>query len=184
MFNVTFPSSSGCLKSCTAYTNPLLFLRSTLLYRVWGCRVGDCENNCFLVCDSAVRYKFTGVSEQLAPPSLSHKIKPTSETKLYGYRRRMDGLGAHLYMWGNTTALERAILKIRLNKYFFWQNQWGSLGLLGAWFTLVYCLAYSLILKMEATCSSETSVNLQWTGRCYIQEYMTLRDNGSEKLWY
>jgi hypothetical protein len=34
---------------------------------------------------------------------------------------------------------------------------------------LASCLTYSLTLKME-TCSSKTSVNLQWTIWCYIPE--------------
>jgi hypothetical protein len=38
-----------------------------------------------------------------------------------------------------------------------------SVNLLAACFMLVSCLAYSLNLKMEAACSSEASVNCQWT---------------------
>jgi hypothetical protein len=37
-------------------------------------------------------------------------------------------------------------------------------------FPLVYCLASSSTLKMEATYFSETSVDFQWTTRCYITE--------------
>jgi hypothetical protein len=37
-------------------------------------------------------------------------------------------------------------------------------------FTLVSCFAYSSTIKIEATCSSETSVDSQWTTRQYIQE--------------
>jgi hypothetical protein len=44
----------------------------------------------------------------------------------------------------------------------------GKCGLL--FFTLVY-LAYSPTLKMEATCSSETSVDFQRTTRRYIPEF-------------
>jgi hypothetical protein len=42
---------------------------------------------------------------------------------------------------------------------------WGmtKLALLATCFMLVSCLAYSLTLKMEATCSSETSVDFKWT---------------------
>jgi hypothetical protein len=39
---------------------------------------------------------------------------------------------------------------------------------------LVSCLAYSLILKMEVTCSSETQVDFQWTTWQYIAEDRTL----------
>jgi hypothetical protein len=41
-------------------------------------------------------------------------------------------------------------------------------------FTLVSSLAYSWILKMEAICFSETSVNFQQTTRRYIPEARTL----------
>jgi hypothetical protein len=40
-------------------------------------------------------------------------------------------------------------------------------------FTLVSRSAYSLALKMEAICSSETSVDFQWTTRRYIPEVFT-----------
>jgi hypothetical protein len=39
---------------------------------------------------------------------------------------------------------------------------------------LVSRLAYSSTLKMEATCSSETSINFQWTTWRYIPEPQTL----------
>jgi hypothetical protein len=42
-------------------------------------------------------------------------------------------------------------------------------------FTLVSCLAYSSTLKMEAKCSSETSVDFQRTTRHYIPEDRTLQ---------
>jgi hypothetical protein len=42
-------------------------------------------------------------------------------------------------------------------------------------FTLVSCLTYSSTLKMEATCSSETSVDYQWTIRRYMPEEITLQ---------
>jgi hypothetical protein len=35
---------------------------------------------------------------------------------------------------------------------------------------LISCLVYSSILMMEATCSSETSVDFQWTTRRNIPE--------------
>jgi hypothetical protein len=43
-------------------------------------------------------------------------------------------------------------------------------------FILVPCLVYFSTLKTEATCSSETSVDFQWTIRCYIPVDMTLLD--------
>jgi hypothetical protein len=39
----------------------------------------------------------------------------------------------------------------------------------------VSCLAYSLTLKMEVACSSETSVDFQWTTHCYIPEDTTVQ---------
>jgi hypothetical protein len=42
------------------------------------------------------------------------------------------------------------------------------------YFTLLSCLTYSSILKMKATCSSETSVDIQRTTRRYIPEDRTL----------
>jgi hypothetical protein len=43
-------------------------------------------------------------------------------------------------------------------------------------FRLVSCVAYSSTLKMEATCSSETSVDFQQTTQCYIPEDRALHD--------
>jgi hypothetical protein len=51
-------------------------------------------------------------------------------------------------------------------------SQAGNQRLLSA--TMVYCLAFSSTLKMEATCSSETSVDFQRTTRRYIPEDRTL----------
>jgi hypothetical protein len=49
-------------------------------------------------------------------------------------------------------------------------------------FTLVLCLAYSLNQKMEATCSSETSLDFQRTTWRYIPEERTLRNHRCENL--
>jgi hypothetical protein len=49
-------------------------------------------------------------------------------------------------------------------------------------FTLVYCSAYSSTLKMEAICSSETSVHIQRTTRRYIPEDSTLHNHRCEHL--
>jgi hypothetical protein len=51
-----------------------------------------------------------------------------------------------------------------------------------ACFMLVSCLAYSSIMKMEAKCSSETSVDFQRTTRRYITEDITLPNNRCENL--
>jgi hypothetical protein len=40
-------------------------------------------------------------------------------------------------------------------------------------FTLVSCMSYSSTVKVEATCSFETSVDFQWTARYYILENIT-----------
>jgi hypothetical protein len=47
-------------------------------------------------------------------------------------------------------------------------------------FTLVSCWAYSSTLNMEAICSSETSVDVQWTTRRYIPEDGTLHNHRCE----
>jgi hypothetical protein len=51
-------------------------------------------------------------------------------------------------------------------------------------FTLVSCLAYPSNLKMEATCSSQTSVDFQRTTRRYIPEDRTLHNHRCENLKY
>jgi hypothetical protein len=45
-----------------------------------------------------------------------------------------------------------------------------ELTLVAVRFELIYCLAYSSVLKMEPTYSSETSVNFHLTTRHYIPE--------------
>jgi hypothetical protein len=54
--------------------------------------------------------------------------------------------------------------------------------LLALCFTLLSCMAYSPIQKMEATCSSETSVNLQRSTRRYIPEDRTLHNHRCDTL--
>jgi hypothetical protein len=49
--------------------------------------------------------------------------------------------------------------------------------LLAACFMLIACLAYSSTLKMEATCSSKTLVDSQWTTWHYIPEDRTLHNH-------
>jgi hypothetical protein len=49
---------------------------------------------------------------------------------------------------------------------------------------LVSCLAYSLTLKMEVICSSDTSIDIQWTTWCYIPDESTLHIRGLlQKSW-
>jgi hypothetical protein len=50
------------------------------------------------------------------------------------------------------------------------------------YFMLVSCLAQSSILKIEATCSSENSVNFQRTMLCYIPEDRVLHKYRCEKV--
>jgi hypothetical protein len=47
---------------------------------------------------------------------------------------------------------------------------------------LVSCLVYTSTLKMEATCSSETSVDFQQNTQCYILEDRTLHNHRCETL--
>jgi hypothetical protein len=51
----------------------------------------------------------------------------------------------------------------------------GTYRLLTTSFTLVTCLAYSSTLKMEATCSSETSVDIRLTTWREIPDDITLQ---------
>jgi hypothetical protein len=51
----------------------------------------------------------------------------------------------------------------------------GILALVSISFTQVSCLAYSSILKMEATCYSETSSDFQRTAGHYITEDRALQ---------
>jgi hypothetical protein len=65
-----------------------------------------------------------------------------------------------------------------IKKHSFCQSQWTVVrilyiktDLLDTCFMLVSCLAYSSTLKMEATCSSETSVDFQRTTvRCIPED--------------
>jgi hypothetical protein len=49
----------------------------------------------------------------------------------------------------------------------FWKNVLPQSTLLADSFTLVSCVAYSSVQKMEAACSSTTSIDFQWSTRCY-----------------
>jgi hypothetical protein len=62
------------------------------------------------------------------------------------------------------------------------QLTFNGLGQLGTCFTLVSCLVYSSSVKMEAKCSSETSVDFQGTTRRYIPEDDTLHNHRCENL--
>jgi hypothetical protein len=54
--------------------------------------------------------------------------------------------------------------------------QTANRALIATFFKLVYFLAYSSTLKMEATCSSETSVDFHGTTSSKIPEYGTLNE--------
>jgi hypothetical protein len=56
------------------------------------------------------------------------------------------------------------------------KKQVVSRALLATCFILFFSLAYSLSLKMEETCSPETSVDFQWTVWYYIPEARTLQE--------
>jgi hypothetical protein len=58
---------------------------------------------------------------------------------------------------------------LRVNRLFG-----GTCHLIDTCFALVSCLAYSSTLNMEAICSSETSLDFQWTTQLYIPEDRTL----------
>jgi hypothetical protein len=49
-------------------------------------------------------------------------------------------------------------------------------------FRMDFCLAYPSTLKAEAIYSSETSVDFQWTTRCYVPEGRTLHNHRCENL--
>jgi hypothetical protein len=57
-----------------------------------------------------------------------------------------------------------------------------SKALLATYFRMVACLAYSSNLKIDATFSSETSVESQRTTRRYIPEHKTLHNRRCESL--
>jgi hypothetical protein len=48
------------------------------------------------------------------------------------------------------------------------------LDLLATCFTLDFCLTYPSTVKMEAICSSEASVDIEWSTLHYIPEHKTL----------
>jgi hypothetical protein len=52
-----------------------------------------------------------------------------------------------------------------------------SLGLLAAFFMLISCLAYSSILQLDTTYSSETLVDIQRTTRRHILKDITLHNH-------
>jgi hypothetical protein len=59
---------------------------------------------------------------------------------------------------------------------------WNKAFLAGC-FMLASCFAYSSTLKMEATCSSETSVDFLWTTWFYIPTDKALLNTRSVPLW-
>jgi hypothetical protein len=69
---------------------------------------------------------------------------------------------------------------------FFDSDDGGDMLKIWLWlptaFMLVSCLAYSSALKMEEICSSEMSVDFQWTTRCYIPKDNTLHNHRCQNL--
>jgi hypothetical protein len=63
------------------------------------------------------------------------------------------------------------------------QGQIKSQTELATCFMLVSCLAYSLALKMEVTCSSETLADFQLTTQHYIPEDGTRHKKCIWKIW-
>jgi hypothetical protein len=47
---------------------------------------------------------------------------------------------------------------------------------------LISCMVYFQTLKMQATCSSETSADIQRTKRCYIAKERALHNHRCENL--
>jgi hypothetical protein len=68
------------------------------------------------------------------------------------------------------------------NKYSRNEREGGSSAELATCFALVSWLTYFSTLRMEATCSSETSVDFQRTTRRYIPEDRTLHNHLYENL--
>jgi hypothetical protein len=58
-------------------------------------------------------------------------------------------------------------------------NFWQACDLLACWFLAEL---FSSTLNMETICSSETSVDTQWTTRRYIPEVVTLHNHRCENL--
>jgi ABC-type uncharacterized transport system permease subunit len=56
-------------------------------------------------------------------------------------------------------------------------------AVLGTCFVLVSCLVYSLILKVEVICSSETSVDFQWSVQSCNPEDRTLHKHCCENFY-
>jgi hypothetical protein len=74
-------------------------------------------------------------------------------------------------------ALGRIVMMTVMNHLEFSLLRHNALLCLQSAFTLVSCSAYSSILKMEAKCSSETSVDFQRTTRRRIPEGRTLHNH-------
>jgi hypothetical protein len=91
--------------------------------------------------------------------------------------------------WWTSTTLRRVVLwditscsPLKVNQHFGRTWCLHLQALLATCFKLVSCSAYSWTLKMEATCSSETSVDFQRTTHRYIPEHRTLHNHHCENL--
>jgi hypothetical protein len=86
---------------------------------------------------------------------------------------KVNNLGIYCNLINNCYRVGFEVLtEVVMKSYIF--RRITPCSLLATCFTLVSCLAYSSTMKMEATCSSETSVDFQRTTRHYIPEDKTL----------
>jgi hypothetical protein len=67
---------------------------------------------------------------------------------------------------------------------FFYIEEFYLLGLLAACFMLTSCLAFFSSLKIEATYSSETPLDVQWARRCCVAEDRSVPNHCCENLTF
>jgi hypothetical protein len=102
------------------------------------------------------------------------------------YQHKKNKFSHSNYTWRSCSLLTSAVIAgVQMGEMskLVWLIGWSSrdmladaslISKLALYFTLVSCLVYSQILKMEATYSSEISVCFQQTTRRYIPEDITL----------
>jgi hypothetical protein len=81
--------------------------------------------------------------------------------------------------FGGTYRLHLQVRKKKLSKKPAWKKPCSACHLLSRWFLAQFIFS---ILKMEAICSSDTSVGTQRTTRRYIPEDSTLHNHRCENL--
>jgi hypothetical protein len=114
------------------------------------------------------------------PPSSGPKNKPSKKPASVDVQRTarcyiLEDSTLHNHCCENLKSYIVFLYGEATHQYIRW------LCLLSA-FTLVSCLAYSLALKMEVICSSETSVDFQQSTRHYIPEARMLYNHCCENL--